>query len=179
MASLLLAEELGDRASIAWTLIGAACLASDDGDESSAGRLLKVGTALRESLGERWLPTSGFSHALLNRAEFDAARNQRQRTLRHEIDIDAAIELARSVFSAAPSMETARAKLLTAREQEVLGLMAEGLGDKTIAVELGMSRRTASKHVATILAKLDVESRTAAVTRAMRQGLLAAPSDSA
>jgi predicted ATPase/DNA-binding NarL/FixJ family response regulator len=61
---------------------------------------------------------------------------------------------------------------LTVREREVLALLADGLGDKAIAVTLGMSRRTASNHVAAILTKLGAETRTAAVTQALRQGLL-------
>jgi DNA-binding NarL/FixJ family response regulator len=50
-------------------------------------------------------------------------------------------------------------------------LMAEGQGDRDIAGALYVSRATASKHVASILAKLDVESRTAAVAIAIRFGL--------
>jgi predicted ATPase/DNA-binding CsgD family transcriptional regulator len=60
---------------------------------------------------------------------------------------------------------------LTTRERDVLRLVVEGLSDKEIAEQLGMSRRTASKHVEMILAKLDVSSRTAAATYATRQGL--------
>ena len=61
---------------------------------------------------------------------------------------------------------------LSPREHEVLRLLADGLADKEIAVMLGISRRTASKHVATILAKMGVESRTAAVAKALRLELL-------
>jgi DNA-binding NarL/FixJ family response regulator len=51
-------------------------------------------------------------------------------------------------------------------------LLADGLGDKAIAAALGISRRTASQHVAAILTKLGAETRTAAVSHALRQGLL-------
>jgi DNA-binding CsgD family transcriptional regulator len=68
---------------------------------------------------------------------------------------------------------------LSRREREVLQLMADGLADKAIAVALGISRRTASKHVAAVRAKLAAESRTAAVSYALRQGLLdGSPSES-
>jgi predicted ATPase/DNA-binding CsgD family transcriptional regulator len=60
---------------------------------------------------------------------------------------------------------------LTRRERDVLRLMAEGQSDKDIADALFVSRATASKHVAAILTKLEVESRTAAVAVAIRLGL--------
>lgn len=61
---------------------------------------------------------------------------------------------------------------LSARELDVLVLVVEGLTDKEIADRLQISRRTVSKHVQTILGKLDVPSRTAAATRATRHHLL-------
>ncbi len=64
------------------------------------------------------------------------------------------------------------AQPLTAREIEVLGMLAEGLGNKTIAARLGISTHTAKFHVASILAKLGAGSRTEAVTVGMRRGLV-------
>ena len=61
---------------------------------------------------------------------------------------------------------------LTVREGEVLRLMAQGLGNKEIAAALGISAHTAKYHVASVLAKLDVHTRTEAVTRGLREGLL-------
>ena len=61
---------------------------------------------------------------------------------------------------------------LTAREREVLRLMADGLGNKGIGAALGISSHTAKYHVASVLAKLDAHSRTEAVTRGLREGLL-------
>jgi DNA-binding CsgD family transcriptional regulator len=51
-------------------------------------------------------------------------------------------------------------------------MLAEGLGNKTIAVRLGISTHTAKFHVASILAKLGAGSRTEAVTVGMRRGLV-------
>jgi two-component system, NarL family, nitrate/nitrite response regulator NarL len=62
---------------------------------------------------------------------------------------------------------------LTPREQEVLGLMAEGLSNKWIGVRLGISEHTVKFHVNSILDKLEADTRTDAVVRAARQGLLA------
>lgn len=62
---------------------------------------------------------------------------------------------------------------LTAREREVLGLLAEGLGNRAIAARLGISEHTAKFHVNAILAKLGAESRSAAIVKAARMGLVA------
>lgn len=61
---------------------------------------------------------------------------------------------------------------LTPREQEVLGLMAEGLSNRWIATRLGISEHTVKFHVNSILDKLEADTRTDAVVRAARQGLL-------
>ena len=61
---------------------------------------------------------------------------------------------------------------LTPRELEVLRLMAEGLPNKTIALRLGISEHTVKFHVNAILGKLGVTSRTEAVVRATRLGLI-------
>jgi NarL family two-component system response regulator YdfI len=61
---------------------------------------------------------------------------------------------------------------LTPREIEVLRMLAEGVGNKTIAWRLGISEHTVKFHVASILAKLNASSRTEAVTLGIRQGLI-------
>ena len=61
---------------------------------------------------------------------------------------------------------------LTAREIEVLGMLAEGLGNKMIARQLGISDHTVKFHVGSILTKLNAASRTEAVTIGARQGLI-------
>jgi len=65
-----------------------------------------------------------------------------------------------------------RAGTLTPRELQVMRLLVEGLSDKEIAGALGISRRTVSGHVETILGKFNVPSRTAAATYATRHGLV-------
>jgi len=61
---------------------------------------------------------------------------------------------------------------LTPREIEVLGMIAEGLGNKIIAARLGISEHTVKFHIASIFVKLNARSRTEAVTIGVRQGLL-------
>jgi non-specific serine/threonine protein kinase len=60
---------------------------------------------------------------------------------------------------------------LTAREREVLRLVASGTSDKDIAEALFISPRTAMRHVANVFAKLGVHSRVAAAAYARRHGL--------
>jgi NarL family two-component system response regulator YdfI len=61
---------------------------------------------------------------------------------------------------------------LTAREFEVLDLVAEGLSNKLIAHRLSISEHTVKTHVASIFAKLGASSRTEAVSQAIRRGLV-------
>lgn len=61
---------------------------------------------------------------------------------------------------------------LTAREIEVLELLAEGLGNKQLAATLGISENTVKFHLSSIFSKLDVGSRTEAVTAGIRSGYL-------
>ena len=84
--------------------------------------------------------------------------------------IAAARELAAS--TAQPLLvDTAADHGLTPREREVLRLVAEGLTNRQAADRLSLSERTVEAHVYRILAKLDLPSRAAAATWAVRNGL--------
>jgi DNA-binding NarL/FixJ family response regulator len=61
---------------------------------------------------------------------------------------------------------------LSAREIEVLRLVAQGLTNRAIGIELDISDRTVQGHLANIFSKLAVENRTEAVTRALQLGLI-------
>lgn len=61
---------------------------------------------------------------------------------------------------------------LTAREVDVLRLVAQGLANKQIAAELGVGEGTIKTHVNSLMSKLDVASRTGAVMEATARGLL-------
>ncbi len=71
-----------------------------------------------------------------------------------------------------PPDETAA---LTSREQEVLGLVAEGAADKEIAEALTLSVHTVKSHMRNILAKLHLGHRHEAALYALRQGLIDPP----
>ncbi len=71
-------------------------------------------------------------------------------------------------------MEEARQTdgLLTARQHEVLALLAEGLPNKTIADRLGLTEITVKTHVSAIMQTLGARNRTDCIVQAMRRGLL-------
>ena len=90
------------------------------------------------------------------------------------LDRSLVAELAEFVGPAAVDANLASpGALLTARELEVLQLMARGLPNKTIAARLGISQHTVKFHVAAILSKLGASSRTEAVTLGARNGFVA------
>ena len=70
-----------------------------------------------------------------------------------------------------PLGEVAALDKLTARENDVLELMAQGLDNTTIGKRLGISERTARNNVSIILSKLGVNSRAQAIVRAREAGL--------
>jgi two-component system nitrate/nitrite response regulator NarL len=69
----------------------------------------------------------------------------------------------------------APASVLTEREQEVLGLLADGLDQRAIAERLVISPKTVSTHIERILAKLGAHSRAEAVALAYRLQLVLVP----
>ena len=62
--------------------------------------------------------------------------------------------------------------LLTSREREILGLLADGMGNKQIAARLGISTNTVKTHLELLFDKLEVSSRAEAVAAGVRRGLL-------
>jgi len=78
----------------------------------------------------------------------------------------------RVIATAAPTTVPREGAALTPRELDVLRLVALGLGNKEIAAELDLSAHTVKYHLASVLAKLGVRSRTEAVSRGIRTGLL-------
>lgn len=71
-----------------------------------------------------------------------------------------------------PAGELPPSESLTPREQEVLQLVAEGLANRAIAQRLVISEHTVKFHINAIMTKLAAQSRTEAVVRATRLGLL-------
>lgn len=74
--------------------------------------------------------------------------------------------------SAVRELPTSPLMALTPREIEVLSMLAEGLGNKTLARRLSISEHTVKFHVSSIFTKLNAKSRTEAVTLGARHGLI-------
>jgi two-component system, NarL family, nitrate/nitrite response regulator NarL len=75
-------------------------------------------------------------------------------------------------FAPRVAIDPREAEELTAREVEVLQHLASGLSNKEIASRLGISDHTVKFHVNALLSKLSAESRTEAVVRGVRLGLV-------
>jgi pimeloyl-ACP methyl ester carboxylesterase/DNA-binding CsgD family transcriptional regulator len=90
-------------------------------------------------------------------------------------DSDSVVRALRSALAPEPAAHPQAATLpvpLSAREREVLALVASGLSDQEIAEQLILSQHTVHRHVANIRHKLGRTTRTAAVAEAARLGLL-------
>jgi HD-GYP domain-containing protein (c-di-GMP phosphodiesterase class II) len=101
------------------------------------------------------------------------------RTLRSEVDAGRLDAVAVDAVLAAAGHATTGARAggpggLTAREGDVLALLVQGLPNKGIAKQLGISPKTVGNHIERIYTKLGVTNRAAAAMRAMQQGLVAA-----
>jgi predicted ATPase/DNA-binding CsgD family transcriptional regulator len=184
-AATLLADALAgardgnDPGTIACCVKSLGAVAAITGNAEQATRLFGAAEAMRERFGYAEQPAAELlrleqavapARDRISADAFAAAWSS-GREMPFDEAIAEALEVARKVTLEQPSTPEAPAGL-TPREVEVLCLLVEGLSDKEIAEELGMSRRTASKHVETILGKLNVPSRTAAATYANRHGLI-------
>jgi non-specific serine/threonine protein kinase len=111
--------------------------------------------------------------AALGDAEFEAARAAGRALPLPDVLVEAERDAATSVRPAKGERSGRSGTLfgLTARELEVLRLVASGRTNREIAAALFVTQRTAATHVTHILAKLGVESRTEAAAWAVRYGL--------
>lgn len=100
----------------------------------------------------------------------NAERNKRLERFVRELASGAREVLAPRAPNGAAQPETRMS--LTAREQEVLGLLARGASTAAMADRLGVSRHTVHNHVATLLSKLGVHSRAEAVAHAFEHHLV-------
>jgi DNA-binding NarL/FixJ family response regulator len=89
-----------------------------------------------------------------------------------EMHLDPAVVRQLAESMQAPRSRQEPVEHLTEREREVLALIGQGKSNKEIGRELGISERTVRTHTTSILAKLDMVSRTQAAVYAVREGLV-------
>jgi len=112
------------------------------------------------------LGASGF---ISKQAATGTIRDAVKRVLMGEVALPENIDLGREHD---PEVEDLinRIRTLTPQQARVLGMLAEGLLNKQIAYELGVSEATIKAHVSAVLQKLNVDSRTQAVIRLSKIG---------
>jgi predicted ATPase/class 3 adenylate cyclase/DNA-binding NarL/FixJ family response regulator len=176
--SLTLLRGLGNTWGIAASLEGFAAVSSVQGHAEQALRLAAAAAALRQAISaplspaeqaqlERWLVLA--RQALSETTRTAAWEAGRAMTL--EQAIASALEPAPQPPGPTPAKASYPAGL-TAREVEVLCLVAQGLTDPQVAEQLVLSPRTINAHLASIYGKLGVNSRTAATRFAIDHNLV-------
>jgi len=175
VSSLEMRHASGERALLARTLDRLAKLAALGSEPERALKL--VGSANRiygDVAGQRNPADTQKLEAWLGplREQFGAAAADALLAEGRALDLDGAVALAMSGPEEPPLSPGPRAASpLTAREQEVAGLLARGLSNRQIADELVISLHTAQRHVENILSKLAFSSRTQVAAWAIGQGL--------
>jgi non-specific serine/threonine protein kinase len=174
--SVELAQVHGDRRFLSESLAAIAILCASRGQATQAARLYGAATALHEQVGapvERWERPDfdrglALAQAALSPEAFSAAWRD---GMAHSPSTIATEALAALAFAPQPANAPAALAGLTPREREVLVLLTGGRTDREIAEALFISPRTVGGHVTNLLAKLGVDSRTAAAAWAIRNGL--------
>ena len=177
-AAAAAARELSEIAELAGTdpLHGAARAAQGHA-HSVAGRPDDAREAFEDAvqlLGRAGLPFEAararvaLARTLRDLGRADAARRELEHARKQLAELGASGE-----ERAAAELEAERPEQagLSPREREILALVARGLSNKQIAAELTLSEHTVHRHVANILVKLGLSSRTAAAAYAVRHGL--------
>jgi predicted ATPase/DNA-binding CsgD family transcriptional regulator len=176
--SLTLFRALGDRWGIALALGNLGRVTARLGDPAGARARLEEALTIQRELGDKWncawtLRALGeLLRAQGAEAQAGPLLDESARLLR---ELGATAAPPDAIPSAAPaSLPAPRPDLvrLTAREREVLRLVADGLTDSQVAAQLVLSPRTVQSHLSTIYSKLGVTTRTAAVRIALDQHLV-------
>jgi tetratricopeptide (TPR) repeat protein/DNA-binding CsgD family transcriptional regulator len=186
--SLALRSVQGDRVGIAECLTGIGRVATAAGLNDLAARLFATALRLQSETGVSLPPRerdvqekaiAGLRRDYDSNAfqqSWDAGHVAPLATLLEEVanDTELLIEASTRVASQpTASVKSAATEAgLTRRETDVLRLLVDGLSDREIGEALFISHRTAMTHVANILGKLGLESRTAAAAFALRNNLV-------
>jgi predicted ATPase/DNA-binding CsgD family transcriptional regulator len=172
--SLKAHRELGDRWRMASAIENLAGTAQARGLPERAARLFGAADTLRRRLSapippaERADRDEGLRAA---RAGLDEGRFEKALAAGRAMGLEEATALAmQETPDPGPAAQMSHG--LSAREVEVLGLVAEGLTNAEVAERLSLSPRTVGHHLRTIYRKLRVPSRTAAAKAALERGLI-------
>jgi ATP/maltotriose-dependent transcriptional regulator MalT len=149
-------RDMNEACPLAYSLLRHAEACSDSGDPGTAAASAAEALRLARAMGAK--PLLDEINALVRRARLQTT------------DEDASGSPRAAPAPAEPD-ELERLGL-TAREREVLALVADGRSNSQIAEELFISRKTASVHVSNILSKLGVATRVEAAAMAHRRGLI-------
>lgn len=154
----------------------AAVLAATMGDDETAARLFGAVTAESQDDPLGWPESvtveraAAAVRARLGDGTDLAARRAGARLPRAAVVAEIGRLLERATTM--PVTQPAVSLPITPREQQILRLIVEGMSNQQIAAALFLSPRTVSTHLTNIFTKLDVDSRTAAATYAIRHGLV-------
>jgi predicted ATPase/DNA-binding CsgD family transcriptional regulator len=172
--ALTIWRSMGDRAAIAQLLEESATTAAAQGAPGRALRLAGAAAGLRGALGMRLSPTGRdrTARALAPARRALGSDAAAAWTAGEALTLEQAIEMV--LADEAPEGPYAPGGVgpLTARECGVAVLIGRGMGNREIADELVVSVRTVESHVASIRAKLDLDSRAKIAVWALERGLL-------
>jgi non-specific serine/threonine protein kinase len=177
--SLHLAAGEHDHSGVVWGIERIAIVAANGDDAETAARLLGVSEALASALSLGY-PDVPERHADVTALLRKRLGEQGFREAWESGKAQAVADAVADALSAIDALDAASTTVqrgpdshgLTERQIEVLRLLAQGSSDREIADALFISHRTAMTHVARILERLDVSSRSAAVAFAFRNGLI-------
>jgi non-specific serine/threonine protein kinase len=173
------AQEIGDEAQIGWHLIGLASVAAEEGKPRRAACLfgaaemrLDINVSMNAVEQAEYTRTVEGVRGKLGEQAFTSAWAE-GRTQTPEQALEASEQASEQVSA---SISLPRAPVhpdgLTAREVEVLNLLAQGLTNKQIATRLVISLRTVTTHLSSIYSKTGVNTRAAATRYAIQHGLV-------
>jgi len=173
--SMTLCKNVGATWGMAECLEGVAGLAIDNGKTERAVRLFGCAAAVRENIGLALTPriASRFEAALARlRSTLGPRRFEVEWHAGRTLSLNDAVTLAfpRTTRGMLASRKSAESQPLTKRELEVATLIARGHSNREIALQLVIAISTAERHVANILAKLDLNSRTQIVAWVLKRG---------
>jgi ATP/maltotriose-dependent transcriptional regulator MalT len=176
-----IASEAGTGPLKASASLAAGLVAARSGDAGSARKHLEDAVDLFEASGAPFETARArveLARVMRASGQPEAAAREARRAIEELTPLGAGLEIARAAAVLDPGPASPRPagtedrKGLTPREVEIVRLIATGLSNQAIGERLFISEHTVHRHVANVLTKLGVSSRSAAVAQAGRLGLL-------